>query len=76
MNQSAAIAAQAERDRFAAILSLPEAKGREDHAMELAMTTSLSVDQVKAALAAETSALWGAALTSRGMKVGAVTKGA
>lgn len=61
-------AAKAERDRIAAIVALPEAKGREDQAMTLAMTTDLSVDQVKAKFAAETSALWDAALASRGIK--------
>jgi hypothetical protein len=34
------------------------------------MTTSLSVDQVKATLAAETSSLWDAVLASRGMTIG------
>lgn len=48
---SAADAVKAERDRFAAIVALPEAKGREGLAQTLATTTDMSVDQVKAALA-------------------------
>lgn len=69
MQTTATNAAKAERARIAAIYALPETKGNESLAMSLAMTTSLSVDEVKATLAAETSALWGAALASRGMKV-------
>ncbi|MGY4355533.1 hypothetical protein QA633_43630 [Bradyrhizobium barranii] len=95
---AAAATIKAERNRFAAILALPEAKGREGLAVTLATTTDMSVDQIKAALAAapaavsvtragdtgiglsvdqgkqqqnrqDASALWDAALTSRGMKV-------
>jgi hypothetical protein len=74
MNQTDAV--KAERNRIAAIVALPEAKGREGLARTLA-TTGLSVDQARAALAAApidpaaVSAMWDAALTSRGMKVGA-----
>jgi hypothetical protein len=71
MQTAAAGAVLAERNRIAAIIALPEAKGREDYATKLAMTTDLSVDQVKAKLAAETSALWDGVLTSHGMKLGA-----
>jgi len=70
MQTAAAIAVKAERDRIAAIAALPEAKGQEDIAMKLAMSTDLSVDQVKAKLAANTSGLWDAVLTARGMKTG------
>jgi signal peptide peptidase SppA len=95
---SAADAVKADRERTAAITALPEAKGREATAMHLAMTTDMTVDQVKAALATipaaavaraadadiglsvdtgadavksgqNASALWDAALTSRGMKI-------
>lgn len=45
------IGATAERTRIQAILSLPEAKGREASAMHLAFTTDLSADVVKGALA-------------------------
>ncbi|RZM98731.1 hypothetical protein CWO91_36915 [Bradyrhizobium genosp. SA-3] len=101
MSQSstAADAVKAERNRFAAINALPEAKGREKLAMTLAATTDMSVDQAKAALAVapiatfgarasdsgiglsidhgqlqpqnsqNVSAMWDAALTSRGMKL-------
>lgn len=72
-NLSASTAAKAERDRIAAIIALPEAKGREEYTMTLAVTTDLSVDQVKAKLAAETSALWDAALASRGIRTRAQT---
>jgi capsid assembly protease len=97
---SAADAVKADRARFAAITALPEAKGREGLAMNLATSTDMTVDQVKVALAAapaavaaaragdsdigltvdhgadasksgqNASALWDAALTSRGMKIG------
>ena len=63
MHDNAAIAVLAERDRVATIFALPEAKGREDYATKLALTTDMTVDQVKATLAAETSALWDAALS-------------
>ena len=53
---SAADAIRAERNRLAAITSLPEAKGREGLAMSLATTTDLTVDQAKAALAAAPAA--------------------
>ncbi|RXG93036.1 hypothetical protein [Bradyrhizobium zhanjiangense] len=101
MSQSstAADAVKTERNRFAAIVALPEAKGREGLAMTLATTTDMTVDQVKAALASaptapagaragdsdiglsidhgktqhqnsqSVSAMWDAALTSRGMKL-------
>jgi hypothetical protein len=62
-------AVKAERERVAAIRALPEARGNEDRAMQLALSTNLSVDQIKAALAGEVGALWDAALTSRGMKI-------
>lgn len=75
MNQTATNAVKAERDRIAAIVALPEAKGREDQAMTLAMTTDLSVDQVRAKFAAETSALWDGVLASRGMKTGEAAAG-
>lgn len=65
------LGAKAERDRIAAINALPETKGCEDRAMTLAMTTDMTVDQVRATLGAEISAMWDAALASRGMKVGA-----
>jgi hypothetical protein len=70
-------AVKADRERMAAIVAHPEAKGREELAMHLAMSTDMTVDQVSAALAsaplsaAAVSALWDAALTSRGMTVGA-----
>jgi signal peptide peptidase SppA len=53
-DREAAIAAAvaAERERIRTITSLPEAYGREAMALTLATTTSLSVDQVKASLAA------------------------
>lgn len=73
MNQTTATVAKAERNRIAAIVALPEARGREDQALQLAMTTDLSVDQVKEKLATETSALWDAALASRGIKTRAQT---
>ncbi|WP_029084339.1 hypothetical protein [Bradyrhizobium sp. th.b2] len=69
----AAATAQAERDRIAAINALPEAKGREGLAMNLATTTSMTVAQARAALAAAPlsaagiSAQWDAVLKSRGM---------
>lgn len=95
---AAAATIKAERNRFAAILALPEAKGREVLAVTLATTTDMTVDQIKAALAAapaavagtragdaegglsvdqgkqqqnsqSVSAMWDAALTSRGMKM-------
>ncbi|MET4043964.1 hypothetical protein [Bradyrhizobium sp. RT6a] len=50
---------KAERDRFAAILALPEAKGREGLAVTLATTTDMSTDQVKVALAAAPAAVAG-----------------
>ncbi|MDA9510922.1 hypothetical protein XI09_40965 [Bradyrhizobium sp. CCBAU 11386] len=74
--------AVAERNRIAAIRSLPEAVGRENLAMTLATTTDMSVDQIKTALAAApidaaaVSALWSASLASRGMNVGAVAPNA
>lgn len=77
MQTVAADVAKAERDRFAAILALPEAKGRDALARHLATTTSLSVDQINVTLASaplaahEISAMWSASLASRGMKVGA-----
>lgn len=43
--------AAAERARINAIISLPEAQGREGSAMHLAMTTSMSAEQVKPVLA-------------------------
>ncbi|OKO73039.1 hypothetical protein [Bradyrhizobium sp. NAS96.2] len=49
---SASDIAKAERGRFAAITALPEAKGREGLAMNLATTTDMTVDQVKATLSA------------------------
>lgn len=96
--RTAAEAVAAERSRIAAILALPGAAGREGLAVTLATTTDMSVDQIKAALAAapaavageragdtsiglsvdqgkqqqnsqSTSAMWDAALTSRGMKM-------
>lgn len=99
---SAADAIKAERNRFAAILALPEAKGREGLAQTLATTTDMSADQIKVALAAapaavageragdaeiglsvdqgkqqqnsqSVSAMWDAALTSRGMKMQATS---
>lgn len=81
MQTTAPDAARSERERFAAITALPEAKGREGLAMNLA-TTNLSVDQVRTALAsaplsaATVSAMWDASLASRGMKVGAVAPSA
>lgn len=56
---SAADTIKAERDRFAAINALPEAKGREGLAMTLATTTDMTVDQVKAALASAPAAATG-----------------
>lgn len=76
MHTAATDAVKAERNRVAAIVALPEAKGREGLARTLA-TTGLSVDQARAALAAApidpaaVSAMWDAALTSRGMQIGA-----
>jgi signal peptide peptidase SppA len=54
---SAADTIKAERDRFAAINALPEAKGREGLAMTLATTTDMTVEQVKAALASAPAAV-------------------
>lgn len=54
---SAADTIKAERDRIAAINALPEAKGREGLAMNLATSTDMTVDQVKAALAAAPAAV-------------------
>ncbi|MDX2223600.1 MAG: S49 family peptidase [Rhodospirillaceae bacterium] len=45
-------ATAAAKQRFAAILALPEAKGREASAQKFAAETDMSVDQVKAFLAA------------------------
>lgn len=81
MQTAAAVAIKADRERMAAISALPEAKGREGLAMHLATTTEMTVDQVKASLAsapldaAAVAAMWDAALTSRGMKVGAGAAG-
>jgi hypothetical protein len=75
-SETNAAAIKADRDRIAAIAALPDARGREALAMNLA-TTGISVDQARAALAAApidaavASSMWDAALTSRGMKVGA-----
>jgi hypothetical protein len=75
-NQSAvANAVSADRERSAAVVGLPEAKGREALARHLALT-GLSVDQAKAALSAApidpatTSAMWDDVLASRGMTTG------
>ncbi|MGY3588075.1 S49 family peptidase [Bradyrhizobium sp. USDA 4350] len=57
---SAADTIKAERERFAAINALPEAKGREGMAMHLATTTDMTVDQVKAVLATAPIAATGA----------------
>jgi hypothetical protein len=64
---SATDAVNAERSRIAAIHALPEGKGQEALATTLALTTAMTVDQVKAKLAAETSALWSAVLRTKGM---------
>ncbi|MCK1424599.1 MULTISPECIES: hypothetical protein [unclassified Bradyrhizobium] len=54
--QAAVAAAVAdERRRLAAIMGAPEAAGREGLALTLATTTSQSVDQARAALAAATA---------------------
>ncbi|AUL97487.1 S49 family peptidase [Vibrio vulnificus] len=45
-------AAQAERNRCMGILALPEAKGRQELAMQLASGTNLSVEEAKGILAA------------------------
>ncbi|MDH2341506.1 hypothetical protein [Bradyrhizobium sp. SSUT77] len=50
---------KAERARFATILALPEAKGREGLAVTLATTTDMSADQIKVALAAAPAAVAG-----------------
>jgi hypothetical protein len=77
---AATIAVKAERDRIAAIIALPEAKGREGLARTLA-TTGLTVDQARAALAAApidpaaVSAMWDSVLASRGMRTGAQALG-
>jgi len=62
MSQSstAADAVKAERNRIRAIMSLPEAAGREGLAQTLATTTDMTVDQVKAALASAPSPAGGA----------------
>ncbi|HEX7882960.1 MAG TPA: hypothetical protein VF499_09495 [Afipia sp.] len=65
---SAADTIKAERDRFAAINALPEAKGREGLAMNLATTTDMTVDQVKATLAA--APIGGAGARARDSDVG------
>lgn len=44
-------ATKAERERLKAVTSLDEAKGRETSALSLALTTDMSVDQIKAVLA-------------------------
>lgn len=56
---AAAATIKAERNRFAAILALPEAKGREGLAVTLATTTDMSADQIKVALAAAPAAVAG-----------------
>ena len=72
MQTAAAIAVKADRERIAAIMTHPEAKGREGLASTLA-TAGLSVDQAKAALAvapigpAAVTAMWEGVLASRGM---------
>lgn len=43
--------ATAERDRFVAILALPEAQGRTEAALHMATTTTMSADQIKPVLA-------------------------
>ncbi|WP_316185372.1 MULTISPECIES: hypothetical protein [unclassified Bradyrhizobium] len=85
---SATDAVKAERDRIAAINALPEAKGREGLAMTLATSTDMSVDQVRAALAAAPTAaadgardseiglLWDQVLSSKGMTDGAAAQAA
>jgi len=75
-SSAAADAVKAERARIAAIAALPEAKGQEDLALRLTMTTDMTVDQVKTALAARTSTLWDSVLTSRGMIGAAAPKAA
>jgi hypothetical protein len=66
-----------ERARIAVIVALPEAAGREALATHLATSTDMTVDQVRAALAAAPidsatiSAMWSSALASRGLKTGA-----
>ncbi|MCK1456679.1 hypothetical protein IVB36_38820 [Bradyrhizobium sp. 35] len=56
---TAAEAVAAERRRLSAVCALSEAKGREDLAMHLATTTDMTVDQIKAALAAAPAAVAG-----------------
>ena len=46
-----AAGATAERERISAILALPEAQGREGGAMHMAMTTTMTAEQVKPVLA-------------------------
>jgi signal peptide peptidase SppA len=43
--------ANAERERFTAILALPEAQGRTEAALHMATTTTMSADQIKPVLA-------------------------
>jgi len=57
---TAADAAASERARLAAIIALPEAKGREGLALALATTTDMTVDQVKVALVAAPVSVAGA----------------
>ncbi|MGR3238521.1 S49 family peptidase [Vibrio vulnificus] len=49
---ASADAAKAERERCMGILALPEAEGRQELAMQLASSTSLSVEEAKGILAA------------------------
>lgn len=51
LQAATATGAKAERERIKSVLGSEEAKGREKSALHFAMTTSLSVDECKAALA-------------------------
>lgn len=49
-SDAAAAAVKADRDRTAAVLALPEAKGHETRALKLAHDTAMSVDDIKSFL--------------------------
>lgn len=50
LRTAVAVGVRRDRDRIAAILALPEAKGREGLAANLATTTDLSSDRVRVVL--------------------------